>query len=283
MKGGHCKTSIQMKKTLIISLLVASASVCAQEFNEKIVIPLSSPGSKGKLEVGLIRGDIWVEAYEGKEVLIEASSGSDEDDHDCGSCDDDHKRNVPAGMKRIASSPIQLSATEDNNVIDIDTESWKKPINLSIKVPSNFDLEVSTVHGKVDVKGIAGVHEISAVHGPLTLTDMSGSIVSNTVHGDIIVNFKKVTANEPMSFVTLHGNVDITFPPGIKARAKMRSDQGEIYTDFDMTVDRSKPEVKSDKGQYRVSINSWVYGDINGGGPEYTFKNMHGDIIIRKE
>ncbi len=272
-----------MKKLLIISLLAASVSALAQEFNEKIVIPLSSPGSKGKLEVGLIRGDIKIEAYDGKEVIIEASSGSEDDDHDCASCDDDRKKNVPAGMKRIASSPVQLSATEDNNVVDVDTESWKKPIDLNIKVPANFDLEVSTIHGKVDVKGTSGTHEISAVHGPLTLTDMSGSIVSNTVHGNIVVNFEKVTANEPMSFVTLHGNVDVTFPSNVKARAKMRSDQGEIYTDFEMTVDRSRPEVKSDEGQYRVSINSWVYGDINGGGPEYTFKNMHGDIIIRKE
>ncbi len=277
-----------MKKILIISFLVAAVSTWAQDFNEKIVIPLSSPGSKGKLEVGLVRGDINVEAYNGKEVIIEATANT-KSGNDCASCDDhkhkdkDKSRPAPSGMKRIASSPIELSASEDNNVVEIETNSWKKPINLNIKIPANFDLEVSTVHGKVDVSGINGTHEISAVHGPLTMKDMSGSIVSNTVHGDIIVNFKQVTSNEPMSFVTLHGNVDVTFPPGIKARAKMRSDQGEIFTDFDMTVDRSKPEVKSDEGQYKVSINSWVYGDINGGGPEYTFKNMHGDIIIRKE
>lgn len=274
-----------MKKLIIILLLVASASVWAQDFNERLAIPLSSPNAKGKLEVGLVRGDITVEAYNGKEVIIEATAKTSDHDHDddCASCDDDKDSKAPAGMKKIASSPIELSASENNNRVEIETNSWKKPINLSIKIPANFDLEVSTVHGKVDVTGINGTHEISAVHGPLTLKDMSGSIVSNTVHGDIIVNFIKVTPNEPMSFVTLHGNVDVTFPPGIKATAKMRSDRGEIFTDYDMTVDRSKPEVKSDDGKYKVSINSWVFGAINGGGPEYTFKNMHGDIIIRKK
>lgn len=264
---------------------MTSTSVWAQEFNERIAIPLSSPNSKGKLEVGLVRGDISVEAYNGKEVIIEAEASTKSDD-DCASCDDDDgrgDRSVPSGMKKISSSPIELSASENNNRIKIETNSWKKPINLTIKVPANFDLKVSTVHGQVDVSGINGVHEISAVHGPLTLKDMSGSIVSNTVHGDITVNFLKVTPNEPMSFVTLHGNVDVTFPPGVKATAKMRSDRGEIFTDFDMSVDRSKPEVKSDDGKYKVSINSWVFGEINGGGPEYTFKNMHGDIIIRKQ
>ena len=273
-----------MKNLIIILFLVASASVWAQDFNERLAIPLSSPGNKGKLEVGLVRGDIMVEAYNGKEVIIEAEASTKSEDKHCASCDDeDDDRSAPPGMKKIATSPIELSASENNNRVKIETNSWKKSINLTIKVPANFDLEVSTVHGKVDVTGISGAHEISAVHGPLTLKDMSGSIVSNTVHGDIIVNFVKVTPNEPMSFVTLHGNVDITFPEGIKATAKMRSDRGEIYTDYDMTVDRSKPEVKSDDGKYKVSINSWVYGDINGGGPEYTFKNMHGDIIIRKK
>ncbi|MEO1255625.1 MAG: hypothetical protein AAFY41_12210 [Bacteroidota bacterium] len=273
-------------KTLTTALLLTSATVAwAQDFNEKIAIPLSSPETKGKLEVGLVRGDIKVEAYDGKEVIIEATANT-KSESDCVNCDDrdsERKSSVPSGMKKISSSPIELSASEDNNVVEIETNSWKKSINLSIKIPANFDLDISTIHGKIDVFGINGTHEISGVHGPLTMKDMSGSIISNTVHGDVIVNFKKVTPNEPMSFVTLHGNVDVTFPTGIKARAKMRSDQGEIFTDFDMTVDRSKPEVKSEKGQYKVSINSWVYGDINGGGPEYTFKNMHGDIIIRNQ
>lgn len=272
-----------MRQSLfIIAFLFSVSMLYAQEFNERIAIPLSNPGDRGKLEVGLVRGDIHIEAYNGSEVIIEAVAGSASDD--CATCDENHDRkDIPSGMKRIASNPIELSASENNNRIEIETNSWKKSINLTIKVPANFDLEVSTVHGKVTTTGIDGTHEISAVHGPLTMKDMSGSIVSNTVHGDIITTFSEVTPNEPMSFVTLHGNVDVTFPSSINAKAKMRSDQGEIFTDFDMTIDKSKPQVKSDGGEYKVSVNSWVFGNINGGGAEYTFKNMHGDIIIRKK
>ena len=46
---------------------------------------------------------------------------------------------------------------------------------------------------------------------------------------------------------------------------------------------KSKPETKKGSNEYRVSINSWVTGAINGGGPDYTFKNMSGDILIRKK
>lgn len=271
-----------MKNIITVFILLASTVVWSQDFNEKLVVPLSNPDTRGKLEVGQVRGDINIEVYDGKDVIIEASASEDKND-DCHGCDDEN-RNVPAGMKRIASSSVEFSASENNNRVKIETNSWKKGINLDIKIPANFDLKVSTVHGKIDVKGVNGQMEVSTVHGPLTFTDVSGSIVCNTVHGDVITNFKKVTPNEPMSFVTLHGNVDVTFPSNIKATTKMKSDRGEIFTDFEMTVDKSKPETKSsDKGGYKVSINSWVYGAINGGGPEYTMKNMHGDIIIRKK
>jgi DUF4097 and DUF4098 domain-containing protein YvlB len=271
-----------MKNIVSIIFLVSTAMVYGQDFNEKLVIPLTDPGSQGKLEVGLVRGDIKIEMYDGRDVIVEATSQKSQS-RDCDDCDDD-KKNVPAGMKRINSSSVELEASERNNKVEIETNSWKKGLNLDIKLPANFDLEVSTVHGKISIVGISGAMEVSTVHGPLTITDVSGSVLCNTVHGDVIVNFKKVTADEPMSFVTLHGNVDVTFPPSIKASAKMKSDRGEIYTDFDMTVDKSRPEVKTKEGEnYKVSINAWVYGEINGGGPEYTFKNMHGDILIRKE
>ncbi len=269
-----------MKHILIIALLTTTTLVLGQDFNEKLVVPLSEPGSPGVLEVGQVRGDITIEAYNGTEVIIEATSGSD--DSDCDSCDD--QRKAPPGMKRIASSSVELEASEKNNKVEISTNSWKKAIDLDIKLPANFDLNVSTVYGHIKITGVNGSMEVTGVNGPLTFNNVSGSVVCNTVNGGVTATIKKATPNEPMSFVTLNGDVDVTFPASIKAKAKMKSDRGEIFTDFDMTVDKSSPEVKSnDGGNYKVSINSWVYGAINGGGPEFTFKNMNGDIIIRKE
>jgi DUF4097 and DUF4098 domain-containing protein YvlB len=126
--------------------------------------------------------------------------------------------------------------------------------------------------------------EISNVHGKITLTNVSGSVVANTVHGDIVVTFKEITPSTPMAFTTLHGDVDVSFPNNAKFNTKIKSDRGDIFTDFDMTMDNSKPKVeqKSSSGTYRVSIDEWVYGKINGGGPEMLFKNMHGNIYVRR-
>ena len=88
-----------------------------------------------------------------------------------------------------------------------------------------------------------------------------------------------------MSFVTLNGDVDVTLPSIAKITAKMKSDRGDIYSDFDMETEVTREEIKKGDDcdcEYEVSINSFVVGKINGGGPDYTFKNMSGDIIIRK-
>ena len=88
-----------------------------------------------------------------------------------------------------------------------------------------------------------------------------------------------------MSFTSFNGNVDVTFPPDTKASAKMMSGMGEIYTDFDMAMKSSpvKEEKNKEGGVYKVSIEKWMLGDINGGGPEMTFKNFNGDIFIRSK
>ncbi|MEP4533475.1 MAG: DUF4097 family beta strand repeat-containing protein [Cyclobacteriaceae bacterium] len=290
-----------MKKLLIITIGIFAALVAVSQENssEQFTIPLTSPGERMRLELDHMNGNITVVGYSGKEVIVKATSTGYASDHDdCGGCGHDVQVNVdidngknkeknkdkgiPSGMKRISVNPLELRAEERDNVVEIHTESWKRRMNLEIKVPINADLELHTVHGFIEVSNVNGTMEINGVNGGMSLTNISGSVLANTVNGDVSVTFKTLAKEVPMSFVTLNGDVDVTLPASVKATAKLRSDQGEIYTDFDMAMERSKTDVKKQNGQYELSINSWVYGKINGGGPEYTFKNMHGNIIVRK-
>lgn len=268
-------------KLSFIGLLAAAISLPAkaQEGNkETIAIPLSSPGEKGKLEVGLVNGSINLAAYDGKDVIIEAVSG--------GGKNDDRGVVTPTGMKRISSNPMELEATEKGNTVKVSTNSWAVTMTLNIKVPKNFDLKLSTVNdGDIDVKGVTGAHEISNVNGEITMTQVGGSTVLNTVNGDIKVTLESVNPEAQMAFTTLNGDVDVTFPAAVKATAKMRSDRGDIFSDFDMVIEKSAPKVdkSSSNGVYKVSIEDWVFGKINGGGKEYLFKTMQGDVYIRKK
>ncbi|MBS9460853.1 DUF4097 family beta strand repeat protein [Flagellimonas sp. 389] len=264
--------------TIIVALLMVGISSAQEKSIDLFSVPLSSPNSPGKLVVDQIAGSIHVEAYEGKEVVIKASFGSEKRHYK-----DDGNNN---GMKRISNTSLAISAEEKNNVVQVINEQWNKVTNLEVKVPKNFSLKLSTVNdGNISVNGVNGEMEISNVNGEITLKGVSGSASTDTVNGDIKIDFVSITKDANMAFSSLNGDVAITFPNSLKADVKAKSDMGEIFTDFDMQVSANKPEVNKNNssGSYKVKIEQWVRGKINGGGPEMLFKTFNGDILIKSK
>jgi DUF4097 and DUF4098 domain-containing protein YvlB len=88
-----------------------------------------------------------------------------------------------------------------------------------------------------------------------------------------------------MSYSSLNGDIEVTFPPTLKAALNLKSEQGEIYTDFDIAMEKSAPKIEEEgRGKKRrVVLEKRMRGTINGGGAEILFKNFSGDIIIRKK
>ncbi|MEM8893814.1 MAG: DUF4097 family beta strand repeat-containing protein [Bacteroidota bacterium] len=286
-----------MKQMIKIALLLIIPVGGALAQKQTLTIPLSSPGEQGRLMIDVTNGGMEVQAYDGTEVLISAIPA---DEHmtkinsDCDDCpkfkdkgkwkdDRDNRDEKAQGMRKISSNPIELEATENNNVVEIETNSWKRGIYLEVKVPRNFDLQLSTVNqGDIRITGVSGNMDVNNVNGNIKLIDISGSVLSNTVNGDIEATFESVQNDEPMAFTTLNGDVDVTFPTGIKATAKMKSERGEIFSDFDMNIRQSEPKTSREGREFKIEINAWVYGEINGGGPEYKMQNMNGNIYVRK-
>lgn len=244
---------------------------------DQIAIPLSNPGNPGKLNLGMVRGSIHVIGYDGNEVIIRYGSEDEEDEE---------KEVTKNGLRRISSHSVGFEASENNNEVEIGGVSPVKDIYFDISVPRNFSLNLSLVHGDdLTIENVTGEMEISHVNGDVTLTNVGGSAVINTVNGDITASFRSVTGNQPMAFSNVNGDIDITLPANAKLSAKMKSEWGEVYTDFNMDIQPTKNDRvnSSDSGVYKVSINNWIYGAINGGGPEYLFKSLRGDIYIRKQ
>lgn len=257
----------------IISLLIA-ANAQAQE---QIAVPLSKPGEPGTLDISIVRGSISVSGYDGQEVLIKYGGNLEEDEE---------QEVTQDGLRRISSNAVGFEVSEDDNEVEVSGSSPMKDIDFEVTVPRNFSLNLSTVNGgEIVVKNVTGEMEISNVNGEVTLRNVGGSALVNTVNGDIEATFDSVTPDKPMAFSNLNGDIDVTLPANTKMTAKMKSEWGEVYTDFEMDIRRTGTEdVRStDDGVYKISINNWMYGTINGGGPEYLFKSMRGDIYIRKK
>lgn len=193
-----------------------------------------------------------------------------------------------AGMKLLSGSTSGLEVEEEDNVVQINTQSWKAATDLVIQVPRSTSLEVrSTMDGAVVVEGVNGEIDINNINGPVTLKNVSGNTLVHTVNGDIEVTLARVTADKPLSFSTMNGDIDVTLPADVKANLKMKSEQGEIYSDFDINMTRqparSEAAEKTEQGKFRISFDKSLYGIVNGGGQEIGFNTFSGDIYIRKK
>jgi hypothetical protein len=271
-----------LKKAVLFILLIGTVSRLAAQtkHSEEMTVPLSEPGKPVTLEAHLMKGSIKVIGYEGKDVLIQVlmdSSKEEEEDRD-----DDSR-----GMKRIGSTGgMDVRADEDNNTVRISSSAENKLAGLVIKVPQNTTrIELGSINGgDITVSDVSGKLELHNVNGRITATGISGSVVANTVNGDVIVKFKSVDASAAMAFSNLNGKIDITLPADTKANLKLKCDRGEMFTDFDIEVDKTRPKVetKNEDHFHQVKIDDWVLGKINGGGSQLELQSQFGSIYIRK-
>jgi hypothetical protein len=264
---------------LAVLAVAGSLPAQAQSSSEKeqLVVALSSPNKPGVLRVKQVAGFIHVVGYDGKDVVIDASSR-----------DNGRRRSTPAevgGMRRLDKTEgFELTATEKENRVTISNDSYRRAVDLTIKVPKNFSLQVGTVQdGDITVDNVSGELEVSNVNGSIRLTQVGGSALLNTVNGSLTATFKNVTPNAPMAFSTVNGKIDVTFPANLKANFKLKSDMGAIYSDFDMSMEKpGKPTTTAKDGVYRLSQDAWTAGKLNGGGAEITMKSLQGNLYIRK-
>lgn len=240
-------------------------------------VPLSNPGEPGMLTIAANFSDeITIRSHDKNTVIVEYNGDERGNDNEP----------MKNGMRRISGGSVGIEVTEDNNNVRINTGPMPNDdLEMIVYVPRNFSLKLNTIQGDVRIEGLEGELEISAVNGDVELADISGTVLVNSVNGDIEIDFTAVKANSPMSFTGVNGDIEVAFPANAKFTAKMKTEWGDVYTNFDMDIDRSAStsEVNKKDGQYKVAINKWVVGKVNGGGPEFLFKTLHGDISIRKK
>jgi DUF4097 and DUF4098 domain-containing protein YvlB len=247
-----------------------------QRAADRIVVTLSDPSRPPSVKASLIAGGITVKAYDGKDVIVEAHARNRDDS------DEDRP-----GPKRITIGTTGLNVEEENNQVNISTESYSRPVDLMIQVPVHTSLHLRAINdGDISVSGVDGELDVDDVNGSVTLTNIAGSAVAHALNGKLLVSFTRVN-QKPMAFSSLNGDVDVTFPADLKATVSLRSDNGDVFSDFDVNMQpqSSQPVVedgRSHGGKYKVKIDKTVRGTINGGGPEMQFTNFNGQIYIRK-
>lgn len=263
-------------------LLTSAQPLCAQSDN-KVTVPLSDPTRAVSLHASLVSGSITVKGADVKEVVVEAKARGGEE-----SGREGRGEGRTDGMKRIPIRSTGLNIEAENNQIRVSTDSYQHTVDLTITVPTHTSLTLHTVNdGNILVSGVDGELDVNDVNGEVDLKNIGGSVVAHALNGHVVVTFNRVDAQKQMAFSSLNGDIDVTFPADLKANVSLRTDNGDVYSDFDIKLQNAAPQqtVEDNRGRggkYRVKIDKTVKGTINGGGQDIQFKNFNGNIYIRK-
>lgn len=243
---------------------------------EHLLVPLADANRPVTLSIHLLHGNITVRGYSGREVIVDTKGGRPKDRD---------KEKTHEGSHRIAGGGNDISIESENNKVTISSNDLSGA-DVTVQTPANASLNVKTLAG-ITIEGISGEIEAQGLNGAVTIRDASGSVVVNSLNGGVTVTMASVKSGSPMSFTSLNGAIDVTLPANVAADFSMKTNRGEIYSDFDVKLKTPfKPAMEPadpKKGKFKVHTDGAVVGSVNGGGPEYRFSTMNGNIYIRKK
>ena len=257
------------------SMLLLGALACAQETGNRIVVPNKNGVRPRLIEIRSTNGSIAVKAGTGSEVVLDPAPS-----------DTRRREETREGMHRI-DLPWRggVDVEQENDKITIRSSNSNSSINLT--VPANIALSLRCTNGGITVDGIHGEVDADSTNGSIHLNNISGTVVANTRNGGLHVTMDQVDPGKPMSFSSYNSKVDVTLPADLKATVKMKTEQGDIWSDFDIKVTGTSQPVaeKTDSGdgKMRLRFDQAVNGTINGGGTQITFSSYNGDILIHKK
>src|SRR5262245_61774929 len=261
--------------SVVFTMMVSTHNAAAQN-SDQITVTLSDPSRPGLLKINMLNGAITVRTHAGPDITIEGRSVG--------------RTRPPVnaeGLRRIDTANTGLTVVEQNNVITVSGRAFLDSSNLEIQVPVKTNLNLSTINGNaISVDGVEGDVEVSNMNGQVRLNNVSGSVVAHAGNGNLFAVFRELSGNKPMSFTSMNGNVDVTLPASAKANLRIRSDNGDAWTDFDLQERAAAaPQVEDSRtrgGRFRIVTDRTVTATINGGGTDLDLRTLHGNIFIRK-
>jgi len=156
-------------------------------------------------------------------------------------------------------------------------------VEVEIKVPSNFNLDINTAGGDVKCGGITGKAEMNTSGGDVWADKFSGNLNASTSGGDIFLFCRdaKINAetsggdikveyegeNKEIDVSTSGGDIEITLPKEFKAAMQLATSGGDVSCSLNMS------NVKKSSG-------SRLIGDLNGGGEKFWVHTSGGDITV---
>ena len=141
-------------------------------------------------------------------------------------------------------------------------------VEFKVTVPTGVRFVGRTVNGGIEASGITADAEAHTVNGGVAL-EATGAAWAETVNGGITARLGSTDWTGALNLKTVNGGIEMTMPEGLSADVKASTVNGEIQTDFPLTVTG------------RISRRK-LEGTIGSGGRLLELSTVNGGIELHK-
>jgi hypothetical protein len=142
-------------------------------------------------------------------------------------------------------------------------------VEFTVRVPRGVNIDVGTVNGSVDVRGVTGEVNASSVNGGVDAISDGGPVTASTVNGSIRASMRSLGRGD-LEFSTVNGSITVELPEQLDADLRMTTVNGTLSSrDYPLTVTgRFNPQ------NMRATIGK--------GGTRLSFSTVNGNVELRK-
>jgi hypothetical protein len=141
-------------------------------------------------------------------------------------------------------------------------------VKFTVRVPGSVRFVGRTVNGNVEAERIDGPVVLHTVNGSATFSTSSYGEAA-TVNGSIRGDLGRADWTDTLKFDTVNGSIKLSLPAGLSTDVRARTVNGDITTDFPLTV----------VGRFS---RKQLDGSIGGGGRTLEMHTVNGGIALQQ-
>jgi hypothetical protein len=141
-------------------------------------------------------------------------------------------------------------------------------VEFQVKVPAGVRFVGRTVNGGIQAHSIQADAEAETVNGGVEL-DATGTARAVAVNGGLSVRLGRADWDGTLQLETVNGGIDVTLPDGLSAEVRASTVNGDISTDFPLTITGKIAKHK-------------LEGTVGAGGRLLQMKTVNGGIELHK-
>lgn len=178
-------------------------------------------------------------------------------------------RGRPEVVVRQARGTVRVEVTypEVAPGADEPAEWRRRRVDVSLLVPADLPLAITTVGGLIEVRKTRGDLFLRSVGGEIVTLGW-GTVDAESDRGDLRIDLLTTSWRTPPRLRTENGDIIVVLPRSARARARLAT-RGEISTDFSLDIERD-PE----------SGHKTALAQIGGEGMELTATSVNGTIKL---